>query len=79
MSIIHATHNYLVNVLSSLAGRLFVFRGERVGLMDLPLFLLLIARQPLDGFSSNLAHVCSSPGKNFEYGVMTFQPVREVT
>ena len=30
-----------------------------------PHFLLLISQQPLDGFSSNLAHVCSSPGKNF--------------
>ena len=33
-------------------------------------------RQPLGGFFSNLAHVCSTSGKIFEYGVMTFQPIR---
>ena len=49
----------------------------------LPHSPLLIARQPLGEFSSNLAHVmvCSSPGKNIlnDYGVMTFQPTREIT
>ena len=44
----------------------------------LPHFLLLIAQQPLGGFSSNLVLVCSSPGKMSEYAVMTFQPIREV-
>ena len=37
-------------------------RGERVG-PPAPAFS--IARQPLGRFSSNLAHVCISPVKNF--------------
>ena len=30
-----------------------------------PAFLLAIAQQPLGGFSLNLSHVCSRPGKCF--------------
>ena len=44
-------------------------RGERVGPPD----------PPAPALSSHLAHVCSNPGKITEYGVMTFQPIREVT
>ena len=46
---------------------LFVFRGQgkREWIHWLPHFLLLKARQPLGGFCSNLAHVCSSPEKMF--------------
>ena len=44
----------------------------------LPNFLLLIAWQPLDRFSSNLGHAVALV-KISEYGVMTFQPIREVT
>ena len=39
--------------------------GEREWVHQLQHFVLLIARQPLGGFSSNLEHIYSSPGKNF--------------
>ena len=45
----------------------------------LPHFLLLLTRQPLGRFSANLAHVCSSHGIFSEFGVLTFQPIKEVT
>ena len=41
-----------------------LYLGERGWVRRLPHFLLLIARQSLGGFSSNLAHICSGPGKN---------------
>ena len=43
-------------------------RGERVGPLALPapaFSIAYIAQQLLGGFSSNLAHVCSSSGKSF--------------
>ena len=59
----------------------FVFRGDGERVCRLLHFLLLIAQQPMSGFSSNLADVNNAValGKICEYGVMTFQPIREVT
>ena len=53
--------------------------GELTQKGPAPTFLLVIAQQPPGGVFSNLAHVCSSPGKFHEFGVVTFQPIREVT
>ena len=39
---------------------LYTRRNSRGRGCQLPHFLLAIAQQPLGGFSSNLAHVCSS-------------------
>ena len=78
-SIMEQTYSWHNSSLSVQQGTLVCFLGEREWVRGLLHFLLLIAWQPPGGFSSYLAHVCSSPGKNFKYSVMTFQPIREVT
>ena len=58
----------------------FLYMGEATPLDPSdPHFLFAIALQPLGGFFSYLAGVCSSLGKFSEYASMTFSPIREVT
>ena len=53
-----------------------MYSGERGGREGLPApeFSIVIVKQPLGGFSSNLAHVAVALGEISEYGVVTFQP-----